>query len=159
MTPLKGRSLATTLAHLLIVTTILILFSGCPGRGNNSSGPRTDTFSLVLVPQPLAGEGPRPFRGKFPADGVLVGTLNSLTNTNSFRIGIVKPGHNTGECFTDPAATVVLNPNATTTSQDLKDIFGTPTPTFSSTVPLTITACVEGGANPGEVRVNVTYTH
>lgn len=147
--------------RILILAAMLLMFSGC--GGGNSSGPappKTDVFSLVLDPQPIAGEGPRPFMAKFPAQiGSLIGNIKSLKNDNSFRMGLLKAGHSTGECFSNSSATVVLNPGATTVPQDLMQIFGSPNPVFSTSSPVTIVACVEGGANPGVVRVTVTYTH
>src|SRR5690242_5535648 len=105
------RNAIQTPSQFLVLVALLLLFSACPG-GNKSgpTPPQTDVFSLVLEAQPIAGEGPRPFLGKFPSPiGSLVGNIKSLKNENSFRMGLVKAGHNTSECFSNASATVVLN--------------------------------------------------
>jgi hypothetical protein len=154
---------ARCISQFAIVTTIALALLGCSGGGGNPPPPpKTDIFPLPLDAQPYSGTGPRPFKASFPpAIGTLTGNITALSNPNNLRIGVVTiaSGHNTDQCFNDPAAAVVLASGATTTSQNLMEIFGSQTPAFSTSTPVNIAVCVEGGPDPGGLSLTVTYTH
>jgi hypothetical protein len=89
-----------------------------------------------------------PFSGAYPPFGsTQPGKLLSYTYPASGFLDssllFVKSGHSTAECG-DPNAVVALGEGQTTTPAQLTAIYGTSTPSFSTTSPLTAVACFSG---------------
>ncbi|HEY5551590.1 MAG TPA: hypothetical protein VIK52_06870, partial [Opitutaceae bacterium] len=112
------------------------------------------TFTFYLRRQPV-WDGPVPYAAVFP-ELPIVGNVVRIANPNAFTIDIVKGGHSTTECFTNPSSAVRLSPKGSTTSKDLQDIYSSASPSL----PVSVSACIENGANvPDLVPLTVTYTY
>lgn len=114
---------------------------------------QTVTYTFYLARQ-LIWEGPVPYTSVF-GQGIN-GFMVQFMNPNPFPIAIVKAGHSSTECFSDPNTTVILKTNAVTTPQDVQSIYGVQKPVF----PIPIIACIyAGGKVPDRVPLTITYTY
>lgn len=127
-------------------------------KGSSSTPSTVVTRTIYLKAQPI-GQGPRPFVAIWPALGTLNGQLTKIEIPKVFgktyQVYFVKPGHKTSECGTNPDATVILASGQTSTSSQLKEIFGTSQPKF----PLTFVACIGAsqGTVPNSVGIKISY--
>lgn len=118
----------------------------------------TGTAQLTMNEQSTVG-GFIPFRGQFPPFGsTQPGTVTSISYPASgfldSSLQFVKTGHSTAECG-NANAVVTLNEGQTTTPAQLSAIFGTATPSFSTTSPLAVVACFVG-PTPTPSFINLT---
>lgn len=116
------------------------------------------TATLTMNEQQTVG-GFIPFKGQFPPFGsTQPGKVVSITYPASGFLDssllFVKAGHSTAECG-NPNSVVALGEGKTTTPAQLSAIFGTSTPTFSTTSPLNAVTCFSGPA-PTPSFINLT---
>ncbi|MEY9931234.1 hypothetical protein ABH926_005883 [Catenulispora sp. GP43] len=118
----------------------------------------TGSAPLTMNEQPTVG-GFIPFKGQFPPFGsTQPGKVLSITYPASGFLDssllFVKKGHSTAECG-NPNSVVVLGEGKTTTPAQLSAIFGTSTPSFSTTNALGAVACFSG-PSPTPSFINLT---
>lgn len=117
--------------------------------------PGITTTQVTLLPQPL-WEGPVPYVGTMLP--VVGGVLKSIQNANSpFKANngmyLVKAGHGSGECATNPQAIIPLAQGQSTS--DMVALFGSTD--MSNGVPILACSAAAGDLQP--MFVNVTYFH
>jgi hypothetical protein len=120
-----------------------------------SAGPGQVQLSLTQKP---VVNGFIPFSGQYPPFGTTQpGTVSAITYPQSGFLDttllFVKLHHSTSECG-DPNAVVPVKEGTTTSPAQLTAIFGSATPSFSTTSPLGMVACFSG-PNPTPSFINV----
>lgn len=115
--------------------------------------------SLVLLKAQLIYSGPRPYTASFPTFGSNNGTLTSIKNITSgfdpIYIKFVKSGFTTADCDNSDAV-VILAPQASTTPDNLFQIYGSSNPPLA----VSLVACINTALDPppDTVPIEVTYT-
>jgi len=123
-----------------------------------TSAPATRTLTLV---RQSVSEGYIPYSGVYPAigstqPGRLLRLRYPASGVIDTAVSLVRIGHSTLECG-DPAALVRLVEGQSTTPDQITQIFGTPTPTFTTLTPIQVAACFEG-PNPTPSFINLEMT-
>lgn len=152
--------------NIPLIAAALLIFAACQsGGGGEQQSPCDGKSHEYTLNQPNGGVqqvspasgGPVGFGATFPYPNLpfpCKGHLVGWKNPNPYRIGLITPGHNTGECFSVSAATIVINGGASTTSADMTKFYAQPSPAL----PQNIAFCAEAGTNPSNVAITVQYT-
>jgi Fibronectin type III domain len=156
--PLTGTTTftITDLSPLTYYTFWLYAFNSA---GNGKAGKLVQTPGTVTLER-QTGSGPVPYRGQFPAFGVVpTGHLVQIrvpqVGPADLQVRFVKAGHTTAEC-NNPSAVVVVGEGQSTTPAQITEIFGQAEPPFSTLNPLVFTACLgTTGSLPNWVNIHI----
>ena len=129
-----------------------------PSNEVQATTPYIETKRVDLKREDIV-EGPVPYAGKFPSFGsVPAGRLLRIRIPASgfadWALAFVKHGHSTNEC-NNASAVVVIGEGQTTTSAQLKEIYGVAEPPFTTLAPIPFIACYRT-TNPASLPDLVT---
>ncbi|MEO1403213.1 MAG: fibronectin type III domain-containing protein, partial [Cyanobacteria bacterium J06635_1] len=117
-------------------------------------------FSLRLTREPI-NEGFPPYTGRFPAVGVGSGHLLKIhlprVGFQDTALRFVKPGFSTADCD-NPSAVVEIVEGATSTPEQMRQIYDVAEPRYSSTRPIPFEACFAQADQTKPLPQNVSIT-
>jgi hypothetical protein len=155
--PSAIRAIHGSQVSVFIIALALALTVACGWTGRSTptgTTPKVDTVPFALDRQ--AG----PTNSYYVATiGIAIsGNLKAITNrsVNHFQVGLIKPNHSSEECYSNPAATVVLGPGQKTTTTEIQSLTGQIEPPL----PVNLGACVQPESGQMQrIVLDVTYSH
>jgi FG-GAP-like repeat len=146
----------TTCTSLLALATALAL-GGCaaedatdlpPDVGEQASSLTSHQMTLWLQPT-IVIQGPIPYRATFGPihTGARLTKINFPTQYAPFLL--LRAGHNSGECYSNPSATMYVHGDMT--AAQLQEYFGSTTPTISGLQTIEFVGCSAGSPVGGNL--------